>query len=206
MPQMRFNFIKCFISEILHRFVVNFFYKYCERNSHKQINCELFSPMSQFSENIKYLRETAGLSQAKFGKGFGVSRDNIASYERGSEPKMEFITKIVNFYHISVDDLFNSDLKAICEEKSKENDSRENGGYLAGKVAGEMAANLCQESKPDFVLKNTETNEILIIQIKEIKELSAENALLKKENDELWAENAQLRGKLGMPNKQRHSA
>jgi transcriptional regulator with XRE-family HTH domain len=164
--------------------------------------------MSQFSENIRYLRETAGLSQAKFGKGFGVSRDNIASYERGSEPKMEFITKLVNFYHISVDDLFNADLKAICEEKSKENDSRENGGYLAGNMADEMTANLCQESKSDLFNSNDPmlSKQIYRIQLEEIKSLSATNAILQKENDELWAENAQLRGKLGLLSKQRRSA
>ena len=152
--------------------------------------------MSQFSENIRYLRETAGLSQAKFGKGFGVSRDNIASYERGSEPKRDFITKLVNFYHISADDLFNTDLKTVCEEKSEENNSQENGGYLAGNMAGEMAANSCQESKTDYGFKNTETSEIILIQLKEIKELSAENALLKLENTQLKAENAQLQGKV----------
>jgi transcriptional regulator with XRE-family HTH domain len=164
--------------------------------------------MSQFSENIKYLRETAGLSQAKFGKGFGVSRDNIASYERGSEPKMEFITKIVNFYHITVDDLFNSDLKVLCEEKSDKNDVRENGGYLAGNMAGEMAANSCHESQVTSLGANDPvlSKQIYRIQLEEIKSLSADNAILRKENDELRAENAQLRGKLSMPNKQRRSA
>lgn len=174
--------------------MLNSIHKYCESYPHLQTNRELFSPMNHFSENIKYLRETTGLSQAKFGKGFGVSRDNIASYERGSEPKMEFITKIVNFYHITTEELFNKDLRQLCEENPDKLSDRENGGYLAGNMAGKMADNSRQESKPEFVARNSETNEILIIQIKEIKELSAENALLKKENTELKAENARLQG------------
>jgi len=177
---------------------VNFLYKYCVLNSQKQSNCDLFSPMSQFSKNIKYLRESAGLSQAKFAKGFGVNRDNIASYERGSEPKVEFLTKVVNFYHITIEELLNADLEVICEEnlkKSKKSEKpKENGGYLAGKVAAKVAANSCQEpintfkSDSDPIL----STHIYKIQLDEIKSLSAENAILKKENAELKAENANL--------------
>lgn len=130
---------------------MNSLYKYCVLNSQKQNNCELISPMNHFSKNIRYLRETAGLSQAKFATGFGVSRDNIASYERGSEPKVEFLTKVVNFYHISLEDLLNTDLETICEENLTKSEktkcSEENGGYLAGNSAGKMAGISSKESK-----------------------------------------------------------
>ena len=55
-------------------------------------------------ENIKYLRAKLSMTQGEFGSLFGVSRDNIASYERGSEPKMEFIVRLVNYFPISYDD------------------------------------------------------------------------------------------------------
>lgn len=44
------------------------------------------------------------MTQWEFGALFGVSRDNIASYERGSEPKMDFIARLVNYFQISYDD------------------------------------------------------------------------------------------------------
>lgn len=54
--------------------------------------------------NIKFLRESKGMKQSEFAKLFGLSRDNIASYERGTEPKLKVILQIVNFFHISIDD------------------------------------------------------------------------------------------------------
>ena len=74
---------------------------------------------SKLSENIKYLRTKSGATQKDYAKAFGVNRDNIASYERGTSPKLEFLQKLVNFYHISMEDLVNSDLKSICEDKEK---------------------------------------------------------------------------------------
>ena len=54
--------------------------------------------------NLKYLRARLSLTQGEFGALFDVSRDNIASYERGSEPKMEFIARLVKHFDISYDD------------------------------------------------------------------------------------------------------
>lgn len=61
-------------------------------------------------ENLKYLRARLALTQSEFGALFLVSRDNIASYERGSEPKVEFITRLVNYFHISYDDFIRTPL------------------------------------------------------------------------------------------------
>ncbi|MBD3748976.1 MAG: XRE family transcriptional regulator [Sphingobacteriales bacterium] len=71
--------------------------------------------------NIKYLREQKNLSQEDFGAIFGLSRDNIASYERpnGSSPKHSVITKIVNYFNINYDDFINKDLRS--EENSQYN-------------------------------------------------------------------------------------
>jgi DNA-binding XRE family transcriptional regulator len=67
--------------------------------------------LSYLSSNIKHLRETLGLNQSDFGNIFNVSRDNIASYERGSEPKLEILIKIVNHFHITIEEIYNYDLK-----------------------------------------------------------------------------------------------
>ncbi|PTN08073.1 peptidase S24-like protein [Mangrovibacterium marinum] len=66
---------------------------------------------NQISTNLKYLRLLCGLNQTEFGNKFGLSRDNIASYERGSEPKITALTKIVEYFHISYEDLIHTDIE-----------------------------------------------------------------------------------------------
>lgn len=86
---------------------------------------------NHISENIKYLRETTGLTQGDFGELFSVSRDNIASYERGSEPKVSFISAIVNYFHISYSDFIHSDLRAIPNRtKTTRNVIKENDNII----------------------------------------------------------------------------
>lgn len=67
--------------------------------------------MSILSGNLIYLRDQLKLNQHRFGELFGLSRDNIASYERGTEPKIHTILKIVNYFHIDVVSLVNEDLR-----------------------------------------------------------------------------------------------
>ncbi|MEO2064455.1 MAG: LexA family transcriptional regulator [Christiangramia sp.] len=62
------------------------------------------------SQNIKSLRVINGLSQGELGKQLGCTRDNVASYERGTEPKLEILLKIVNYFHIPLENLVNDDL------------------------------------------------------------------------------------------------
>lgn len=62
-------------------------------------------------ENIKYLRMKFSLTQGEFGALFGVSRDNIASYERGSEPRMDFISRVVDRFGLSFDDFIGTSLE-----------------------------------------------------------------------------------------------
>lgn len=66
--------------------------------------------MNYINLNIKHLRVINGLNQTGLGKILGFTRDNIASYERGTEPKIEFIQKIVNYFHIELNDFINTDL------------------------------------------------------------------------------------------------
>ncbi|MGY0034410.1 XRE family transcriptional regulator [Pedobacter sp. NJ-S-72] len=65
--------------------------------------------MNYIKQNIKYLRDTIKLNQDNFGQLIGCSRDNIASYERGTEPKIDTIQNIVNYFHITMDDFINKD-------------------------------------------------------------------------------------------------
>lgn len=67
--------------------------------------------MSYFSKNIKFLREERKLGQSELAGLLGVSRDNVASYERGSIPKLDVLVKIVNLFHIGLSDLVEKDLE-----------------------------------------------------------------------------------------------
>jgi transcriptional regulator with XRE-family HTH domain len=60
--------------------------------------------------NIKHLRTLRGLTQPQLGEILGVSRDNIASYERGTMPPVEIIHKIVTHFHVDFLDLVEKDL------------------------------------------------------------------------------------------------
>lgn len=148
--------------------------------------------MSQLSENIKYLRTQAGASQKDFGKAFGVTRDNIASYERGSEPKLEFLQRLVNFYHMTMEEIVNSNLKDICENPEKLDlkirpklDLNPDPNKTNGSVALDPPSSFHSNATFDKMYK---------MQLERLEILSAENALLKRENDELRAENAKLKG------------
>jgi transcriptional regulator with XRE-family HTH domain len=66
--------------------------------------------MSYFKQNIRYIRIHRGLNQEEFGALFKLSRDNIASYERGIEPKLDVLASIGKILHISLDDLVTTDL------------------------------------------------------------------------------------------------
>ncbi|MBK1441544.1 helix-turn-helix transcriptional regulator [Parapedobacter sp. ISTM3] len=68
--------------------------------------------MNYFSKNIKFLREERKWGQAELAKQLNVTRDNVASYERGSIPKLEVLVKIVNLFHIDLKDLVEKDLES----------------------------------------------------------------------------------------------
>ena len=71
-----------------------------------KINSSIF-----LSSNLRTLREHINEGQGSFASIFGKSRDNIASYERGSKPDLPLIIQIVKYFHISLDELISYDLK-----------------------------------------------------------------------------------------------
>ncbi len=67
--------------------------------------------MSFFGKNIKKIRGVKGLSQQAFAELFGLKRATLGAYEEGrSEPKIETIIKIANYFSIIIDDLLTSEL------------------------------------------------------------------------------------------------
>jgi transcriptional regulator with XRE-family HTH domain len=63
-------------------------------------------------KNLKLLRDYSDESQEAFGDIFGLTRDNIASYERGTEPKLSFLMDVAGHFHIKLDDLVSCDLNS----------------------------------------------------------------------------------------------
>lgn len=61
--------------------------------------------------NLKLLREHAHESQESFARIFGITRDNVASYERGSKPDLPLIIQIVKHFHISIEDFISKNLE-----------------------------------------------------------------------------------------------
>lgn len=67
--------------------------------------------MSFFGKNIKKIRGVKGLSQQAFAALFDLKRATLGAYEEGrSEPKIETIIKIANYFSISIDDLLLAEL------------------------------------------------------------------------------------------------
>lgn len=67
--------------------------------------------MSFFGKNIKKIRSVKNLSQQAFADLFGLKRATLGAYEEGrSEPKIETIIKVANYFSISIDDLLTRDL------------------------------------------------------------------------------------------------
>jgi transcriptional regulator with XRE-family HTH domain len=67
--------------------------------------------MSFFGKNIKKIRTVKGLSQAAFAELFDLKRPTLGAYEEHrSEPKIETIIKIANYFSIKIDTLLTSEI------------------------------------------------------------------------------------------------
>lgn len=67
--------------------------------------------MSYFGKNIKKIRSVKTLSQQSFAELFDLKRGTLGAYEEGrSEPKIETIIKIANYFSIPIDDLLTKEL------------------------------------------------------------------------------------------------
>lgn len=67
--------------------------------------------MSFFGKNIRKIRSVKTLSQQAFAELFDLKRGTLGAYEEGrSEPKIETIIKIANYFSIPIGDLLTKDL------------------------------------------------------------------------------------------------
>ena len=62
--------------------------------------------LSYVGENIKKIRQAKKMSQADFSKIFNLARASVGAYEEGrSEPKIEMLISMANYFGISIDAL-----------------------------------------------------------------------------------------------------
>ncbi|SET06099.1 XRE family transcriptional regulator [Hymenobacter actinosclerus] len=67
--------------------------------------------MSNVGKNIRKIRTVKKLSQAAFAELFGLARPSVGAYEEGrSEPKMETLMQIAQYFGLSVDLLLTKEL------------------------------------------------------------------------------------------------
>jgi transcriptional regulator with XRE-family HTH domain len=67
--------------------------------------------MSFFGKNIRKIRNVKNMSQQAFADLFDLKRGTLGAYEeKRSEPKIETILKIANYFSITVDDLLTKEL------------------------------------------------------------------------------------------------
>lgn len=70
--------------------------------------------MSLFSDNIKYLRVNKSLTQQGVADDLMITRARLLKYEDGtSQPPIELLKKISNYYNVSIDILVSVDLRKI---------------------------------------------------------------------------------------------
>lgn len=81
--------------------------------------------------NLKFFRETYGYTQDELGKKLNIQRQSYCNYENARrEPNIDFLLKIADFYHISLDTLFLPQEK-LSSEEHKQSVSQLINDYLA---------------------------------------------------------------------------
>lgn len=74
--------------------------------------------MTQFSDNIRYLRAQKGFSKQKLADALDIKAAAYTTYEDGrTEPSFSVLQKLARFHHISVDLLLSVDIRKVDIEK-----------------------------------------------------------------------------------------
>ena len=66
------------------------------------------------SKNIRFLRDTQGLSQIDLGKMIGASDKAVSAWERGArEPKMGYVQRMADIAQVTTDDFVSNDISLV---------------------------------------------------------------------------------------------
>jgi transcriptional regulator with XRE-family HTH domain len=76
--------------------------------------------MNQFAQNLKALREESLLKQTEIAEKLGITASTLSNYEVGkSQPNIETLVKIANYYGVSVDGLVKRDVSLIAKNLNR---------------------------------------------------------------------------------------
>ncbi len=79
--------------------------------------------MNYISENIRFLRVVAGLSQAELAEQVGLNRANIASYERKiAQPSIEALIKMSELFQVQLLKIVQEDLSIEAQNNPADNE------------------------------------------------------------------------------------
>ena len=77
------------------------------------------------AEKMKLLRKQRKITQEQLAIGIGVERSSIGKYETGTQPSTEIISRLADFFDVSVDYLLgrsDNPVKPVKDPKSKISD------------------------------------------------------------------------------------
>jgi len=69
--------------------------------------------MKRFGEKLRYLRKREGYSLRKLGEMIGVYHTYISQIEHGAKPSIEFMVKVADIFHVSLDNLIRDELDVV---------------------------------------------------------------------------------------------
>lgn len=73
------------------------------------------------TKNLKTLRQQADLTQEVFGDLFGLTRNNIRSYESGTEMRIEKLLEIVSYFGLDLEKFIKYDMSLYDISKEQDN-------------------------------------------------------------------------------------
>ncbi|MCD7824584.1 MAG: helix-turn-helix domain-containing protein [Clostridiaceae bacterium] len=120
------------------------------------------------SPNLKYLRESRGLSQEDIAKNVNVSQKAVSAWEHGKRvPKIETIVEIAQYFEVSLDELVLTELKPPIPTYAK------NLRYLrekAGFKQEDIAKMLGYKGKQGYSMVETGKTEISVGNLEKISD------------------------------------
>ncbi|MGK7392443.1 MAG: XRE family transcriptional regulator [Candidatus Cyclobacteriaceae bacterium M2_1C_046] len=99
--------------------------------------------MSLISENIRFLRKQANLTQEQFAEKIGIKRSLVGAYEEGrADPRLNNLGTIAELFGTSIDILVNKDVKKLSEAELKTGKFKRGKEILAITVDSEDKENI----------------------------------------------------------------
>lgn len=91
--------------------------------------------MSEFSNTLRYLRESRGLIQKEVAEALGISPAAYSLYEKGQrEPKLDMLEKIADFFMVSLDYLLTGKKGKELNDDINSSSSLQNNVQLPGTI------------------------------------------------------------------------